>query len=220
MIACVSEESSSVGPSTRRNQRIGRLLNDAVARAPWLWPVLRGPMRKFFDERADGWDERTGAGGPEHLAPLAAALLEVSPAPERALEIGTGTGTGALLIAREFPRARVRGIDLSEEMIRRAQERVGLDPEGRVVFRVGDASSLPWDDDSFDLVAELNMPPFFAELARVVRPGGFVVHAASWGDATPFWTSDAKLRSGFAKYAISEVATGGAAHGSYWVGRK
>jgi ubiquinone/menaquinone biosynthesis C-methylase UbiE len=177
-------------------------------------------MRAYFDDLAEGWDDRTAAGSPEHLAPLAAALLEVSPAPERALELGTGTGTGALLIAREFPQARVRGVDISEAMIRRAQGRIGLDPEGRVVFRVGDASDLPWDEGSFDLVAELNMPPFFGEIARVLRPGGFVVHASSWGEDTPFWTSDAQLRDGFGKLGITETATGRAARGNWWVGRK
>jgi ubiquinone/menaquinone biosynthesis C-methylase UbiE len=204
----------------RREQRIARALNNAVVRAPWLWPLLRGRMRTFFDERADGWDERTSAGSADHLAPLAAALLQVSPAPERALEIGTGTGTGALLIAREFPRARVRGIDLSEEMIRRAQGRVGLDPEGRVAFRVGDASELPWEEGSFDLVAELNMPPFFGEISRVLRGGGFVAHASSWGDETPFWTPREKLSAGFARVGIEEVAAGETAHGDWWVGKK
>ena len=146
-------------------------MNWVVARVPVAWPLFRGPMRSFFDRRASGWDERTGAGSAEHLAPLAAALLQVQPAPERALDLGTGTGVGALLIAREFPHARVRGVDISEEMIRLARARIGLDPEGRVAFRVADASSLPYEEDSFDLVAQLNMPPFFGEMARVLRPG-------------------------------------------------
>jgi SAM-dependent methyltransferase len=215
----VDQPADSSGTSPRRNLRLGRALNRAVATAPWLWPVIRPAMRSFFDERADGWDERTKAGSPEHLAPLAAGLVKVE-TPERALEIGTGTGTGALLIAREFPRARVRGVDISEEMIRRAKKRVGLDPEGRVAFREADASSLPYEDESFDLVAELNMPPFFGEIARVLRPGGFVVHASSWGDATPFWTPDAVLRRRFARHGVSEVAAGGASAGTFWVGRK
>jgi tRNA1(Val) A37 N6-methylase TrmN6 len=107
-----------------------------------------GPTRSFFERRAR-WDqrERHTAG---YLAPLAAGLLHVSPAPERALDIGTGTGTAALLVAREFPQARVRGIDISEGMIERAKRRVGLDPEGRIAFRVGDAAALPWPDDFFD----------------------------------------------------------------------
>jgi predicted O-methyltransferase YrrM len=220
MIAPMNENDPFQGASNARNRRIGRALNQIVARAPRLWPVLKAPMRRFFDERAEGWDERTGAGSAEHLAPLAAALLEVSPAPERALELGTGTGTGALLIAREFPSARVRGVDISEEMVRLARRRIGLDPEGRVAFRVGDASSLLYEDESFDLVAELNMPPFFAEIARLLRPGGYVVHGSSWGSATPFWTPETVLRRGFARQGIEEVASGGAARGTFWVGRK
>ena len=199
---------------------IGRGLSRLVTIAPWSWPLVRAPMRRYFEQRAEGWDERTTAGSPQHLAPLAAALMRVSPAPERALEIGTGTGTGALLIAREFPHARVRGIDISEGMIRLAQGRIGLDPEGRVAFRVADAASLPYDDGSFDLVAELNMPPFFAEIARVLRPGGFVVHGSSWGPATPFHIPDAALRRGFARHGVAEIETGSAAQGAFWVGRK
>src|SRR3954466_8616884 len=147
-------------------------MNNLVARAPWAWPLIRGPMRGFFSERADGWDERTGAGGVEHLAALAAAVLHVSPSPERILDVGCGTGEGTLFLAREFPQARVRGLDISEEMVRRARGKVGLEPEGRVAFKVGDAADLPWPEDSFDLVCQLNMPVFFDEITRVLRPGG------------------------------------------------
>ena len=208
------------GPTPRWIRVTGRMLNRLVVRAPWAWPAVRGPMRRFFDRSAPGWDGRTGAGSVEHLAPLAAALLYVKPAPERALEVGTGTGAGALLLAREFPQASVRGVDLSEEMIRSATRKVGLDPSGRVAFRVADASKLPYDDDSFDLVAHLNMPPFIAEVARVLRPGGHVVVASSWGEATPFYTPKAALDWGFAKRGIEPAAAGQAVSGTYWVGRK
>jgi ubiquinone/menaquinone biosynthesis C-methylase UbiE len=208
------------GPTPRWIRVTGRMLNRLVVRAPWAWPAVRGPMRRFFDRSAPGWDGRTGAGSVEHLAPLAAALLYVKPAPERALEVGTGTGAGALLLAREFPQASVRGVDISEEMIRSATRKVGLDPSGRVAFRVADASKLPYDDDSFDLVAHLNMPPFIAEVARVLRPGGHVVVASSWGEATPFYTPKAALDWGFAKRGIEPAAAGEAVSGTYWVGRK
>ena len=94
--------------------------------------------------------------------------------PERVLEVGTGTGAGALLVAREFPHARVRGVDISPEMIRRAQNRIGLDPEGRVAFKVADAANLPYEDESFDLVVQLNTPPSSrrspASCARAATP--------------------------------------------------
>lgn len=207
------------GPSPRE-RRIGRALSGLIARAPWAWPLLRGPVRRFFDERAAGWDERTGAGSPEHLAPLAAAALHVSPAPERVLDLGCGTGEGTLFLAREFPQARIRGVDLSERMVRTAQAKVGLDPEGRVAFRVADAAELPFGDDSFDLVAQVNLPPFFAETARVLRPGGFAIVASSYGPATPFYTSARVLRWRFLQQGIEPVATGSAGTGEYWVGRR
>ena len=166
-------------------------------------------MRRFFDNSASGWDERPSARSSGHLTALAAGLLHVSPAPERALDIGTGTGEAALLLAREFPRASVRGVDISEEMIARAKAKVGLDPEGRIAFKVADASALPWPDESFDLVVQLNMPLFFAEVARVVRPKGQVVVAASWGAETPFFTPHATIAGGFAKRGIAEHAAGG-----------
>ena len=199
---------------------MGRALNNALVRAPWLWPVLRRPVQGFFDRSAPGWDERTGAGSPDHLAPLAAAALHVSRAPERVLDIGTGTGEGALLLAREFPRASVRGIDISDEMIRSAQGKIGLDPEGRVAFRVADAASLPYDVDSFDLVAQLNMPPFFAEISRVLRHGGHVIVASSWGADTPFYTPNPVLERGFRRRGIETVTTGEVQHGTYYVGRR
>ena len=198
---------------------LGRALNNLVARAPWIWPLIRGPMRGFFSERADGWDERTGAGGLDHLAPLAAAVLHVSPSPERILDIGCGTGEGTLFLAREFPQARVRGVDFSEEMIAAAVGKVGLDPEGRIAFKVGDAASLPYPDDSFDLVAQLNMPPFFDEMVRVLRPGGQVIVAASWGPATPFYTKPKLLQWKFAQHGVEQVASEAAGSGTFWVGR-
>ena len=196
------------------------MLNAVIVRAPWAWPAIRGPMRRFFDRTAPGWDDRTGAGSADHLAALAGALLHVKPAPERALELGTGTGEGALLIAREFPQASVRGVDISEPMIRAATAKVGLDPEGRIAFRVADASHLPYQDESFDLVAHLNMPPFMRESVRVLRPGGHVIVASSWGEATPFYTPQSVLDWGFAKHGVEPIAAGGAGAGTYWVGRR
>jgi ubiquinone/menaquinone biosynthesis C-methylase UbiE len=199
---------------------IGRALNGTIARAPWLWPLLKRPMAGYFDDRAPGWDERTGAPGADYLAALAVAVTKIDRRPERALDIGTGTGVAALFLAREFPRASIRGVDISEEMIRRAQAKVGLDPEARVVFRVADASSLPYEDGHFDLVTQLNMPPFFSEISRVLRHGGHAIIAASSGERTPFFTPDAVLERGFARNGMVAVTSGQIGSGSYFVARK
>jgi SAM-dependent methyltransferase len=205
--------------TSTRNRAVGRAVNNLVVRAPWLWPLVRRPVRRFFSERALVWDERTGAGGVEHLEPLAAAVLHVSPAPERILDLGCGTGAGTLFLAREFPQGRVRGVDFSEEMIQAAVAKVGLDPEGRIAFWVADASSLPYGDDSFDLVVLLNTPPFVAETARVLRPGGQVIVASSRGPETAFYTRPSLLRWKFLQHGIEPVEIGEAGAGTFYVGR-
>lgn len=199
---------------------MGRALNATVARAPWAWPLLRAPMQRFFDRSAPGWDERTGAGSADHLAGLAAAVTRVSPAPERILDLGTGTGAAALFLAREYPQARIRGVDLAPEMIRSAQAKVGLDPEGRIAFRVADAAALPFDAESFDLVTQVNMPPFFGEIERVLRPAGHVVIVASLGAATPFYTPNAVLERGFRRRGLEPVEGGETGAATWIVARK
>jgi ubiquinone/menaquinone biosynthesis C-methylase UbiE len=112
------------------------------------------------------------------LTPLAAAALHV-PVPERALVVECGDGDAVLLLAREFPAARVRGVDSSAELIRTASSRVGLDPEGRVAFKPGRPGRLPYPDGFFDLVAQVRGVPAPGEIARVLRPGGHLILAPS-----------------------------------------
>jgi ubiquinone/menaquinone biosynthesis C-methylase UbiE len=206
------------GPPTRV-RIVGRALNAAVARAPWSWPLLRGPMRRYFDAAAPGWDERTGAGSVDHLTPLAVAVTALDREPERILDVGTGTGEAALFLSREFPRASIRGVDISEEMVHAAQTKVGLDPEGRIAFRVADAGDLPYEADSFDLLTHVNVPPFFGEIARVLRPGGHVIFVATRGAATPFYTPEAVLERGLRRKGIETLARAEAGRGTYLVGR-
>jgi hypothetical protein len=63
------------------------------------------------------------------------------------------------------------------------------------------------------------MPPFFGEIARVLRPGGHVIVAASSGSDTPFYTPAAVLERGFARHGIELVDAGEAGRGSWVVAR-
>jgi ubiquinone/menaquinone biosynthesis C-methylase UbiE len=109
------------------------------------------------------------------LTALAAAVLHLPGRPERVLEIACGSGDGVLFLAREYPAARVRGVDPSEAAIAAAVARVGLDPEGRVAFKRGKARALPYPDEFFDLVAQARGRLHAAEIARVLRPGGHLI---------------------------------------------
>jgi ubiquinone/menaquinone biosynthesis C-methylase UbiE len=162
-----------------------------VVRRPRLWRLFRSPLRKQFDVLASQWEDRVG---PEALIPLGAALDKLERPPARALDLGTGTGRGARVVARRFPDAEVVGVDISPAMIEHAQELLPADLRGRVRFEVADASKLQFEDGAFDLVTLLNMIPFFEELARVVAPGGRLAFAFSFGPETPIYVPPETLR--------------------------
>jgi SAM-dependent methyltransferase len=155
---------------------------------------------------------------PPPLTPLAAAVLHVA-SPERVLQVACGDGDGALFLAREFPTARIRGIDADADLVHAATARVGLDPEGRIAFKVGGPRQIPFPDDHFDLVAALDAKPKAAELARVLRGGGHLILAATAGapyGSGPFaW----RLARGLNARGFETVATERAGTGSFTVAR-
>jgi ubiquinone/menaquinone biosynthesis C-methylase UbiE len=153
------------------------------------------------------------------LTPLAAAALRVAPPPERILEIECGEGDAALFLAREFPAARIRGVDRSPERIRAATARVGLDPEGRIAFKAGSPSALPYPDDFFDLVVQLDGRPTVAEIARVLQPGGHLVLARSRSSGRSGGFAAWALRRHLRRRGIVLVETAAAGDGSFSVGR-
>lgn len=127
----------------------------------------------------------------EDLAPVdefhirgRAATLELAraaglDASKHVLDVGSGIGGTARCLAMEFG-CRVTGIDLTDEYCRAAAmltTRVGL--AGRIDYRQGDATNLPFDDGVFDVVwtehVAMNIPDkskLYDEMHRVLKPGG------------------------------------------------
>jgi SAM-dependent methyltransferase len=153
------------------------------------------------------------------LTPLAAAVLRVAPTLERVLEIECGDGDGALFLAREFPAARVRGVDRSADRVRAATARVGLDREGRIAFKVGSPGSLPYPDDFFDLVVAIDGRPRAGEIARVLRPGGYLILAGSGHRGDDGGFAARLLRRGLRRRGIEITESERAGDGSFSVGR-
>jgi ubiquinone/menaquinone biosynthesis C-methylase UbiE len=175
----------------RLGPRFARLVTDVVVRRPQLWRLFAGPLRAEFERLAPSWDSRRSG---THLAGFEAGLEAVPDAPRRVLDLGTGTGAGALAIARRWPEAEVVGVDLAEAMLAEARRKVPAELAGRISFERADASRLPFEDAAFDLVALANMIPFFDELHRVLAPGGWVVFGFSLGASTPIYVPPERLR--------------------------
>lgn len=106
-------------------------------------------------------------------------LLDIQPA-DHVLEIGFGTGYGIRKAAALASRGRVAGIDFSETMVRQARaHNEAAIAAGLVDLQLGDASALPYPDNSFDKVFATNVVYFWREplanvkeLLRVMKPGG------------------------------------------------
>jgi len=113
----------------------------------------------------------------------AADLARLGPG-DRALDVATGTGDLALVLAaRVAPDGEVLGSDFAEGMLDRARAKAQALPEARRPrFEWADAMALPYPDDSFDAATVGfgarnfgDLARGLSEMVRVVRPGGSVV---------------------------------------------
>jgi len=135
--------------------------------------------RFIFEVGARAYDVLTAQ---PHWRRQIARLLELRPptGPERVLDLGTGPGISAFVLAEHLPPgSRVTGLDLSPQMIARAHQHHRRLSHLPVDFLVADASALPFPDASFDRVTGhsfLYLLPdpkaVLLEVARVLTPSG------------------------------------------------
>ena len=105
----------------------------------------------------------------------------------RVLDLGSGTGYPALLDAQTVgPDGSVTGIDLAEQMLEVARRKASSLKLTNVTFRTGDVTTLPFDANFFNAVTSRfclmflpDIPKAAAEIARVLKPGGWLA-AAVW----------------------------------------
>jgi ubiquinone/menaquinone biosynthesis C-methylase UbiE len=197
-------------------RRFARLATDAAVRSPFLWKLFRPLVRRQFNAIAPVWDSMRME---DTLAPYEAGLDALERPPGRVLDLGTGTGAGALTVARRFPEAQIVGVDLSDAMLEQARRNTPPELQERVTFERGDASALRFEDGAFDLVAHANMIPFFDEVARVVAPGGHALFAFSSGAETPIYVPSERLRDELGRRGFTEFAELAAGRGNALLAR-
>jgi len=144
---------------------------------------------------------------------------------KRVLEVGCGHGGGAAYLTRTLHPASYTGLDLNPAGIalcRRMHNLPGLD------FVRGDAQSLPFPDNSFDAVINIessnhypSLPRFLAEVARVLSPGGHFLYTdsqppngvAAWEAAL----ADAPMRMISQREINAEVMRGMERNSQHWL---
>lgn len=95
------------------------------------------------------------------------------------LEVGSGRGGGAAFIKKYHQPKKITGLDIAENAVRLANEYFGA--EG-IDFVQGSAERLPFPDESFDVVINVesshtygSVPRFLSEVKRVLREGGYLL---------------------------------------------
>ena len=148
------------------------------------------PEKDFVFPTGRPWAEDLGY--PEELANVPEAAVEsfagvanpfslerLQPG-ERVLDVGSGAGTDSLVAAQMVGASgRVTGIDMTPEMLEKARRSAEAMGAANVEFVEGEAETLPFPDESFDVVISngvIDLVPdkdaVFGEIFRVLEPGG------------------------------------------------
>jgi ubiquinone/menaquinone biosynthesis C-methylase UbiE len=135
-----------------------------------------GVYAGIFEPEGEG-----GRGGKLDLRERLDLMEFTEPEGKTVLDIGTGKGRLAISFALCGAK-RVVGMDISQEMLHIGEERAAAAGVRDVIsFELGDAESLKYEDESFDIVCCIGvfsyLPPWrgMNEFARVCKHGGMVV---------------------------------------------
>lgn len=131
------------------------------------------------------------------------------------LDLGSGAGIDLLLAARRVgPTGRVIGVDMTDAMIERARANAAAAGFDTIEVRKGIIEELPVEDASVDAVISncvINLSPekhrVFAEIARVLKPGGRVRVSDIVVEELPAWVRESpELYASCIGGAVSEAA--------------
>lgn len=138
--------------------------------------------RKFFNSLAPKYDYLNEVITLGMQTKYKTKVIERSPVKDGdlVLDICTGSGDMALLMAKMMPNSHIIGVDVAEKMLEIAQHKAkGL---SNVEFRIGDAMVLPFEDAMFDVSMMsyglrnlTDLRKGILEMKRITKPGGAII---------------------------------------------
>ena len=147
----------------------------------------------------------------------AAYLLPLLEPGMKLLDLGCGPGTITMGLAEAVNPGKVHGIDMEESQILLAQAAAEASKHTNAIFHVGNALSLPFEDDTFDVVHAhaviMHIPDTVgavAEARRVLKPGGIFASRDLIGESTFFEPWPEGLREAWVTF--NQLMRGNGAH--------
>jgi len=141
-------------------------------------------MIVFPEKISHSYDSKVKESGIDYLLALKDGLTQISNTPQSILDLCTGTGLAAFMVADRFPLASIVGLDQSSSMVDIARGKVPDADKKRIRFETGNAADLSYGDAKFDLIVTSNAPVYLSEAARVLKPGGDILVTFSFGGKT------------------------------------
>ncbi|KAM5354267.1 hypothetical protein ACJ41O_000917 [Fusarium nematophilum] len=136
---------------------------------------------------------RTAQNSAAHLLPKLQSLAETNPH-LKLLDVGAGSGTITVSLAKYIPQGQITATDLSDEILVRAREYAQSQGVSNIHFQQANVFELPFPDATFDIthahqvLCHLDAPAdAIREMIRVTKPGGTVSLRESDMQMWCFW---------------------------------
>ena len=134
----------------------------------------------------------------------------------RVLDFGCGPGTITVGLARTVQPGEVHGIDIEESQIGLARAAARAGGHNNATFHVGDVTSLPFEDNFFDVAhchaVLMHVPDTagtLAEVKRVLKPGGIISSREMIGGSSFLDPSNVEIDGAWNVFTSLLAANGG-----------
>ena len=142
------------------------------------------PISEFKSKQRETWSLGNFGDIAVFTTPVAGHLVHFAGVASGQALLDVGTGTGVVAITARRKGAKVTGLDLTPFLLTQAKENASIAGFSDILWQEGDAESLPFGDQSFDIVLSQFGHMFaprpevaISEMLRVLKPGGRIAFA-------------------------------------------